>query len=103
MMAFTVLPSPKHRLLGMVAAPDPDECIRQRLLKNAPVAVTRRKGENESVVVTLCLERSRSALAGHYPVVMGFLQIFRSNIVFGHVREDAQRFLLAVFDQLHAG
>ena len=34
---------------------------------------------------------------------MGFLGIVFAKIVFGHVREDAQWFLLAGFNQFHPG
>src|SRR5881396_3253220 len=89
--------------VGVVAAPHPHERIRECLLENAAVTVARGKAKDESVVVTLGLERGRRAFAGHHPVVMGLLRIFRAKVVFGDVREDAQRFLLAVFNELHAG
>src|SRR5439155_20037950 len=73
------------------------------LLKNTAVAVARSKAEYEAVIVTFGLKGSRGALAGHHPVVMGFLRIFRAKIVFGHMGEDAQRLLLTVFNELHAG
>src|SRR5947208_4091917 len=89
--------------VGVVAAPDPHERIRQCLLENAALAVARGKAKYEAVVVTLGLERCRGAFAGHHPVVMGFLRFFRAKIVFGHMGEDAQWLLLAVFNELHAG
>src|SRR5437868_8078206 len=92
----------KAALFGMVAAPDPDECVRQRLIKDATIAVASRAAENESMVVTLCLQCSGGTLARHDPVVMRFLGVFGANIVFGYVGEDAQRLLLSILDQLHA-
>src|SRR5256885_11795806 len=89
--------------VSVVAAPQPHERIRQCLLENTAVAVARSKAEYEAVGVTLCLECSRGALAGHHPVMMGFLRVFRAKIVFGHMGEDAQRLLLTVFNELHAG
>ena len=87
---------------SVVAAPRPHKRIRECLLENAAVAVTRGKAEYEAVVVTFGLERSRGAFAGHHPVVMGFLRVFRAKIVFGHVGEDARRLLLTGFNELHA-
>src|SRR5439155_10414291 len=89
--------------VGVVAAPNPHERIRQCLLENAAVAVARGQAKYEAVVVTLGFESSRGAFAGHHPVVMGLLRIVRAKIVFGNMREDAQRFLLAAFNELHAG
>src|SRR5881296_2627376 len=80
--------------VGVVAAPHPHERIRQCLLENAAVAVAGGEGKYEAVVVTPGFECSRGAFAGHHPIVMGFLRIVRAKIVFGNMREDAQRFLL---------
>jgi hypothetical protein len=44
----------------------------------------------------------RRALAGHHPIVMGFLWVIRAEVVFGYVCEDAQGFRLAGFEELHA-
>jgi len=52
---------------SVVAAPYPNERIRQCLLENAAVAVSRGNAKYESVVVTPGLECSRRALAGHHP------------------------------------
>src|SRR5258706_9164885 len=68
--------------LVVVAAPDPDECVGQGLLEDATVTVARSKREDEAVMVTLGPKRSRGAVAGHDPVVMGFLRIARAQIVF---------------------
>src|SRR5438874_10918953 len=89
--------------VGVVAAPHPHERIRQCLLEDAAVAVARGKAKYEAVVVTLGLKCSHRAFAGHYPVVMGFLGIFRAIIVFGHMAKDTQWLLLALFNELHAG
>src|SRR5207253_7992140 len=89
--------------LSVVAAPDPDERIRQCLLENAAVAVARAKAKYEALIVTFRLERRCGPFTRHHPVVMGFLRIFRAQIVFGHVREDAQWLLLTAFNELHAG
>src|SRR5947207_12995337 len=77
--------------VGVVAAPHPHERVRECLLENAAVAVARGQAEYEAVVVTLGLERGRRAFGGHNPVVMGFLGIFRAKVVYGMVREDAER------------
>src|SRR6185503_1209900 len=82
--------------------PDPDQCISEGLFEDTAVAVTGGAAEEVTVVVALGFERSCSALTGHDPVVMRFLGIFGANIVFRHVSEDAQRFLLTLFDQAHA-
>src|SRR3954462_15064453 len=86
----------------MVTAPNPNERIRQGLLKDAAITVTRGEAEDEAVGVTLRREGSLGAFAGHHPVVVRFFGIIRSIIIFGNVRENTKRLLLAVLDQLHA-
>src|SRR5256885_17218250 len=89
--------------IGVVAAPDPHQRVRQSLLENFAVAMPRIEAENETVIVTLGFKGGRRALAGHHPVVLGSFRIVFAQVVFGHVREDAQRFLPAGFNQFHSG
>src|SRR5438552_6028088 len=81
-------------LLGLVPAPNPDECIGQCLLEDATIAVPCPASENAALVVTLRFQRARGAFARHYPIVMSLLGAFRTQIVFCDVGETAQRFLL---------
>src|SRR2546426_589852 len=87
----------------MIAAPHPYERIRQRLLEYFDIAMSRGPAEYEAVVIALGFEGRGGPLVGHHPVVIGLLRIFGAVVVFGHMREDSQRLLLAGFDQLHAG
>ena len=64
--------------------------------------MSRAKTENEAVVIPLGLECFRRAPDSHHPIVMGFLWVIRPEVVFGYMREDAQGFRLAAFDELHA-
>src|ERR1035441_5895074 len=64
--------------------------------------MSRAKTENEAVVIPLGLECFRRAPASHHPIVMGFLWVIRPEVFFGYMREDAQGFRLAAFDELHA-
>src|SRR5207244_342081 len=85
-----------------VTAPNPRQRIGQGLLENTTVAVTCAEAEDEAVVVTFGFQRRRRALAGHDPVVMSFLGIFRTQIVFRHVSEDAQWLPRTVLNQFHS-
>lgn len=87
----------------MIAAPQPDEGVGQRLLENVSIAVPDAEAVDETMVVALGIERFRGALAGHGPVVMGCLRIVGAEVFFGDVGKDAQWFLFAVRDQFHLG
>src|SRR2546422_1178951 len=51
--SFKSLRSEERDSFGMIAAPNPYECVRQRLFENATVAVARGEAEYEAVIVTL--------------------------------------------------
>src|SRR6266568_1778528 len=87
----------------LVPAPNPHQRIGQGLLENATVAVTCAEAEDETVVVPFGFQRRRRALAGYDPVVMSFLGVIGTQIVFRDVSEDAQRFPGTVLNQFHAG
>ncbi len=59
--------------------------------------------ENKSIITPLGLKRIGRRSVGHDPVVEGFFGIFGSQIEFGNVGENSERFLLSGFEQLHAG
>ena len=46
--------------LGVIAAPNPDEGVGQRLLEYATVTVSCAASENKALVITLRLQRARS-------------------------------------------
>src|SRR5262245_32705002 len=87
------------RPFRVVATPHPHECIRQRLLEHLGIAVSRGPAKYVTVVVASGFEGCRGALVGHYPVVIGFLRIFSPQIILRNMRKDAERFLLAIFNQ----
>ena len=78
---------------GPKIPPEPPEPI-----ENPVVTMTRSEAEDKSVVIALGFERLGRTLPGHHPIVMSFLGITGAQVVFRYMREDSQRFLLAVFD-----
>src|ERR1051325_7304048 len=79
------------RALLIVTAPKPHESLGQGLLEHATIAVAGAEAEDEPVVVTFGRQRRRGAFAGHDPIVMGFLGIFWTQIVFRDVCEKDLR------------
>ena len=72
------------------------------MFENTVITVAGAKTENKAVLIALGFECFRRAPASHHPIVMGFLRVIRSEVVFGYVCENAQGFRLAAFDELHA-
>src|ERR1700709_1608673 len=60
-------------------------------------------GKYEAVVVALCLERRRRTLVGHYPIVVPAFRSAGTIVVLGYLKENAERLLVSVLDQLHFG
>src|SRR4051812_20804512 len=87
----------------VIAAPHPDECISQRLVEYLLIAMPRRFAKHEAIIVPLGLQRRGRPLVGHHPIVISLLRILGSIVVLRDMREDSERLLLAVLDQLHAG
>src|SRR5688572_30717096 len=79
--------NPPSFLLGVIAAPDPDEGVGQRLIEDLAVAVPGRLAEDETLMVAFGLQRGGGAPAGHHPIAVGFLGVFRAQVVFRDVRE----------------
>src|SRR4051812_40020708 len=94
--------APSQSLFRLIPAPNPNECICQRLLENPAIAVAGPEAENESVVVTFGRECRFRPLSRHDPVVMGVLRIIWAQILFRHMCENSQRLLVTVFNELHS-
>ena len=76
--------------LSTVAAPDPDQRVRQRLLENAPVAVAGGLAENKTMGITFGFKRRFRAQTGHHPVVIRFFRIIGTIVVLRNMSENTQ-------------
>ena len=88
--------------LSVITAPDPHECAGQRLIENMAVAVSGRLAEDEALMITFGLQRGGGAAACHDPVVVSLLGVFRAQVDFRDVSENAQGFCLGRLDQFLA-
>src|SRR3974377_1052165 len=91
----------RARSIRLIATPQPHQRIRQGLLEDTVVTMTRAEAKDKTVLITLDFEGFRRPPPGHDPVVTGSLGITSAKVVLRYVREDTQRFFLTVFDQLH--
>jgi len=92
----------KLRSFGLVALPHPNQGVGERCVEDRLVAVIRGAAEHVPVIVALSGQLLGGAFVRHDPVVIRILGVFVAEVVLGDVRKDAQRFLFAVADQVHA-
>src|SRR3974390_1981051 len=75
----------RDRSIRLIATPQPHQRIRQGLLEDTVVTMTRAEAKDKTVLITLDFEGFRRPPPGHDPVVTGSLGITSPKVVLRYV------------------